>query len=521
MAQVLGMEVVEPVGMIGSGIPWRRVDWDGLAGKVEAGMGDGGVLEWSHVKRIVGDIPWAPRRKQLPGWWTAELCQMRADVRRLRRNGMREDYTIARKVYRARLRDAMDRALGTRLMKVADPDIFRAIDALDLRRIRPSMRNDDDTYTILHAGISDMIMAQLGPMSAPVASQELADLSGFEDICEADIVAALDACPKDTSPGADHVTYPFLRWLRKGWPAQFDDMVRRVLREDSMDLHVGEVVLIMKAAKPRYDTVKSWRTITLLSCFAKLLERIVLRKVVKMMDLGETQFGGRPQRGTHDAISNVLEFLHDNQGMKRMMISVDVEGGFDRLDCGLLKDCLVTRGCASYLMDWVGRWCEQRTIRLKFNGRLSGDYYVSQGVPQGSPLSLRYGPSIRTMILSYVDDTTILVAADTQRQACTEGLRLFDLLSAAAASCGLGFSALKTEWIGFGDLSWGTIELGDVEPDPVEDMRVLGYRFNRHLNWSEHINYGLARGLAVRNRIFAVTRRFGDSAGAGAWEAFR
>jgi len=63
VAQVLSMDVVEPLGMIGSGIPWRKVEWDVLVGNVESVMGAEGVLDWDCVWKIVGDIPRAPRRK--------------------------------------------------------------------------------------------------------------------------------------------------------------------------------------------------------------------------------------------------------------------------------------------------------------------------------------------------------------------------------------------------------------------------------------------------------------------------
>jgi len=82
------------------------------------------------------------------------------------------------------------------------------------------------------------------------------------------------------------------------------------------------------------------------------------------------------------------------------------------------------------------------------------------------------------MVSSYVDDTTILVAADTQVQACYEGCRLFTQLSETSGLRGLGFSVLKTERIGLGDTAWKPLSLGDVSLAPVEEMRVLGYRIN-------------------------------------------
>ena len=70
---------------------------------------------------------------------------------------------MARKVYRACLRDAMDTVIGMVLVDTGDPRIFRSIDALDLRRTRPSMLGADGNYPTTHDGISDLIAQQLRP----------------------------------------------------------------------------------------------------------------------------------------------------------------------------------------------------------------------------------------------------------------------------------------------------------------------------------------------------------------------
>ena len=113
------------------------------------------------------------------------------------------------------------------------------------------------------------------------------------------------------------------------------------------------------------------------------------------------------------------------------------------------------------------------------------------------------------------------VAADSRALAKYLAAEVFEDCCRVAGAQGLGFVALKTEWIGLSDLPWDPLTLEQNEMVPVEDMRVLGYRFNRYLNWSAHVGYWLRRGLEVRNRISAVTRRFSDVGGAGAWEAFR
>jgi len=68
-------------------------------------------------------------------------------------------------------------------------------------------------------------------------------------------------------------------------------------------------------------------------------------------------------------------------------------------------------------------------VRFRFNCRISKPYFVNGGIPQGSPLSpflfggyvahmfvprLRYSPSVRTVVSSYVDDGVILVASDSR-----------------------------------------------------------------------------------------------------------
>ena len=75
--------------------------------------------------------------------------------------------------------------------------------------------------------------------------------------------------------------------------------------------------MIPKPAKPRYDVVKSLRMIALLLTFAKLLERIIMRRFAVILEFGETQFGSQRKRGTHDAMANVLELLHQNAGMHK------------------------------------------------------------------------------------------------------------------------------------------------------------------------------------------------------------
>ena len=306
-------------------------------------------------------------------------------------------------------------------------------------------------------------------------------------------------------------------------------MIDYGLANDIPDWHSAEVVLIAKADKPRYDIVKSWRMIHLLPTISKVVERIVLQRIAAHVRLGPTQFGSRRKHGVHDI---VFEFLRHNEGYKCAMLSMDVEGGFNNIDIDLLCDFMAARDCPANLICWVRRWASNRVVRFRFNGRISKPYFVNRGVPQGSPLSpfvfgvyvsdifeprLRYSPSVRALVSSYVDDGVILVASDSRDLTRYTMAELFNDCNRVARGSKMRFSAIKTKWIGFGGTTWEDLDINGDILTPVEDLRVLGYRFNVFLNMSSHVSYWLERGLGVRRRISALGRRFGSDGGLDAW----
>ena len=206
---------------------------------------------------------------------------------------------------------------------------------------------------------------------------------------------------------------------------------------------------------------------------------------------------------------------------------MDVEGSFDNIDLDLLCEFLMARGCTALLCSWVRQWAGHKVVRFRFNGCVSKHYFVNKSVPQGSPLfpflfgvyvadifrpRIIYRPSYRSMLLSYLDDAVIAVAADTRSTAYLGMVDVFLECDAVARGRGIEFSVIKTNWIGMGGSVWDGVEIMGNVLELVTALRVLGYRFNVFNNFSAHVIYWLERGLGVWNRISTLEKRFGENA---------
>ena len=125
------------------------------------------------------------------------------------------------------------------------------------------------------------------------------------------------------------------------------------------------------------------------------------------------------------------------------------------------------------------------------------------------------------MVLSYVDDGLIGVAGDSVGIVKNRLEEVYGGCVETAVSRGMGFSGLKTRWIGFGRHDWDMLGLNGVEVADEDDLRILGMRFAKDGKMGKHVGYWLKRGLGVRARIGALARRFGGFGGLGAWEVMR
>ena len=527
-AQVIRLNIWPPENVPQARIAWKQVDWKKMEKDLE------GVNQWEDIRLIMKELPRSKGKGGKCKWWTEQLEAMSKDVKNLRRSGNKESWKLARRVFRATLIQKRYDSIKENLSKIKDADMFKHIRDLETKRTLPPM--DDGEGNIVHEfhGICDLIAQQLDP----VEKREERVVENIEIEASMDeLKEGLETSPRNTASGVDQVSYPMLRfWFRKD-PENMLRIANDMLRSDEEEWHTAETVLIPKGDKERYNVVKSWRMIHLLPTMAKVMERVVLAKLTDKVTLGETQYGSRKKRSTHDAMKQIMDFMDYTAGKERAILSMDVEGGFDRVNLDILSDILTWKECPRNINLWIRRWAQRRTIRLRFNGRISKEYYTNRGVPQGSPLAPYlfgiyltdvFSPRIQTrinmtsMVSSYVDDGTIVVASNSVPGAKEQLEVIYKRCNEIASNRGMGFSPSKTVWMGIGGRDkWGKLKLEDEEVESVEKIRVLGYRFDKEWRMDDHVEYWLERGVGVRRRIASIGRRFGSEGGIGSWECIR
>jgi len=296
-------------------------------------------------------------------------------------------------------------------------------------------------------------------------------------------------------------------------------------------LKTANGIVLDKPGKASYDSPASFRIIVLLKTISKILERVMTVRFSAITKsrglLHPNQCGSLPGFSSADAC---LTLMHEIKTLQRPRLHVstlflDIKAGFDNVNASTLRARLLASHLASYIVDWVSSFLSERTCTLVFQGSPNISSPVSLGTPQGSPISpllfLLYVASLhmavpKGLMVSYVDDFSVTVAASSHRSNIRCVQELFQTISARGRDIGLSFSVPKTELIHWRTPSQRTppstapIEIEGHLFRPSVVVRWLGYWFTPALSPTHHFGHRLSLGQA----LFSFVKRL-SSSGAG------
>ena len=285
---------------------------------------------------------------------------------------------------------------------------------------------------------------------------------------------------KDTAPGADHMLYTMIANLP-------DKGKRYLLKVYNHSLREGIVPAEWKIAKiipiPKKD--HSFRPISLLPCISKVLDKIILNRLLYAADpVKNSALGFRKGVGTMDTITNLAHQLSKSRRNCVGAIFIDIEKAFEMVDQWVILDNLAKAGIKGKLLSWLQHYLTDRKGFVTFQGKQSELNPFEKGIPQGSSLSptlFNYATNslletelpVSVQIHSYADDF-VIYASHQHEHIVKERLQTaLHLLTHKMTTLGLKLSTQKTEAMWF------------YKNTPQWRFRIN----NQPINWSASVKY--------------------------------
>jgi len=313
----------------------------------------------------------------------------------------------------------------------------------------------------------------------------------------------IDKYPPNKSPGFDLITAAVARCLPKKAIVHLTHIFNAVLRLSYFPLiwKFSIIILVPKPNKPP-DSTSSFRPISLLPFFAKILERLLLKRILPSVTsnsiLPDTQFGFRNAHSTihqaHrlvDSISFALE--------KKLYCTcafLDISQAFDRVwHDGLLYKLKKFLHPVLFLI--IKSYLSDRHFSTRIGDTLSSIAKISAGVPQGGILSpLLYNIyasdhpiTPHTQVADYADDKVIISTSPDPTTASSHLQNHLCLMEDWYTKWRLKINQTKSVHTTFTLrlLPCPAVSIFGSQIPNSQTVKYLGLILDRRLTWAHHI----------------------------------
>jgi Reverse transcriptase (RNA-dependent DNA polymerase)/Endonuclease-reverse transcriptase len=343
---------------------------------------------------------------------------------------------------------------------------------------------------------------------------------------------------KDKAPGEDGIPNRFLAELGLPLSNALAPLFQQCLATGYYPaaFRRAQTVVLRKPGKATYTDPGSWRPIALLSTIGKLLETIIARRLSTVAEkyklLPQSQMGNRKGRSTESALQLLTEYIHSVWLSKKhtaSVLSLDISGAFDTVNHSRLLANLQSKKIPGWLIRWIRAFLTDRSTTLLIDGETTTPHQLSNGVPQGSPLSpilfLFYNgpllealdqPRQRLHPLGYADDVNLLTYSETETENCKRLERAHDICLKWAKTHGMKFAAAKYTLMHFSRRHQSTtsrapVTIQETTIYPSQSARILGVEVDNKLRWNKHTDKIKQR---LVTQMYALTRTTASTWGA-------
>ena len=341
------------------------------------------------------------------------------------------------------------------------------------------------------------------------------------DVTEEDILQVIRAMKASKAQDVNGVSPYLVKLAAKALVVPITLIVNFSLLEGKVPEEWKKAKIIPIHKKGSKKDKSNYRPVSILPTFSKILEAVVKRQLTFQMEalgvLPTTQHGFRED---HSVTTAAATLEHDIKaalcrGKKAGVVYLDLSAAFDMIDSDIIVERLKIYGATQRVCKWVKSYLTGRMQYVHYQGRDSDLIDNSVGAPQGSVLSpLLFLVLVADMdssvlglpgvtLLSYADDTTVIVIADTEAQVRSllekAASRLLEYMQAS----GLAANPEKTHFTVFNKKCQDPISIAGSEIPESKTEKLVGFHISKDMSWKPHIQ---ALESDLRSRIGILRR---------------
>lgn len=315
---------------------------------------------------------------------------------------------------------------------------------------------------------------------------------------------------KGKSPGPDTLTYNMLKNLDLASKSSLLTIYNRIL-ESGVFPEVWKVASVVPILKPDKDplSVESYRPISLLNCSSKIFEKMIAKRLNWWLEsnnkLSERQYGFRNSRSTNDNVTFLQNYIAVNrqEGNHTIAVSLDISKAYEKVWRVVVLKQLHEWGLNGSLISLIDNFMQNRKIQVLIGNQVSHIHILTNGVPQGSSLSVtlfliainsvtkEFDKTPGIEFLLYADDIIIFSSHPDYDCLILNIQNALNNIMQWADLNGFNFSAEKTQAIHFCHkriCQDPEIFMGQHQIQFVDDIRILGVQFDRKLLFNKHLD---------------------------------
>ena len=357
----------------------------------------------------------------------------------------------------------------------------------------------------------------------------------FQEETEEKITKLIQRIRNDVAVGYDDISAKLLKDSKETISETLTKLVNISYRKSTFPqcLKKGIVRAVHKKDDP--EDPANYRPLTILSTLSKIFERSAadqqMQYYMKYHIINETQHAYMKGHSTETCLNEIVNYIfkENDSGNLVGIASLDLSKAFDSISHSHLIQKLSNLGLGKNSLSWCKSYLTNRKQQTKFKKYLSEEVTVTSGVPQGSIM----GPILfisfindlpqnfkNCKIVSYADDTQILVSAKSGKQIRTQLENLIKNAKKWYTENSLLNNASKTEIMlisGRKHEESFYIEIKEDEKikklELKNHIKILGVYLDQHLNWKKQVQEVnkkakfAARNLQRINQLIPIKSR--------------